>query len=92
MALLEQLIRSGRIVDIMLAFVVVEVVILLALWHRKGRGVPPRALLLNVGAGGSLMLALGAVLKGFGTAAIAACLVLALVFHLADLLSRWRSQ
>ncbi len=87
---LEWLINSGRIVDIMVLFVVVEVVALIVYWRVKQRGVATIPLLANVGAGGSLMLALGANLKGAGYLAVAACLVAALVFHLTDLALRWK--
>ena len=88
--LIDSLIRSGRIVELMGAFVALEIALLVAYWRRTGRGVPPRALLLNVGAGGSLMLALRAALVDAGTAAVALWLLAALVFHVADLAARWR--
>lgn len=91
MTMLEELIASGRIVDIMLAFVAVEVVLMLVYRRRTGRGIAPTPLLLNVGAGGSLMLALRAVLAGAGWPWVAACLVGALVFHIADLAQRWNA-
>lgn len=89
--MLEDLITSGRIVDIMIAFVVVEVVLLLVYERATGRGVAPYSLLVNVGAGGSLMLALRAVFSGSNWALIAACLVAALVFHTLDIVQRWQS-
>ena len=87
---LSTLISSGRIVDIMVLFVVVEVIVLIVYRQRTGRGVPVVALLANVGAGGSLMLSLGAALKGMGASVIAAFLVLSLIFHVTDLVIRWR--
>ena len=87
---LSSIISSGRIVDIMVLFVELEVVALIVYWRRTGRGVPTVPLLANVGAGGSLMLALGATLKGFDTSIIALCLVSSLVFHLTDLAIRWK--
>ncbi|MFK8032157.1 MAG: hypothetical protein AB8G18_18145 [Gammaproteobacteria bacterium] len=89
MDLLQRLIETGRIVDIMVLFVLVEVAVLLAYRFRTGRGIAPLSLLLNVGAGGSLMLALGATLKNMGFAMIGFFLVLSLVFHIADLVKRW---
>lgn len=87
---LSSIISSGRIVDIMVIFVVIEVLVLIVYWRRTGRGVPTVPLLANVGAGGSLMLALGATLKGFEPHVIAICLVSSLVFHLTDLAIRWK--
>ena len=89
MELLDALIASGRIVLLMGAFVALEIAFLLVYWRRSGRGVPPVPLLLNVGAGGSLMLALYTVASGMGTLATAICLLGALVFHVADLAQRW---
>ena len=90
MGLIESLIESGRIVDVMAVFVAIEIVCLVLYWRRTGRGIPPRALLLNIGAGGSLMLALRAALVGASSASVAAWLLGALVFHVADLAQRWR--
>ena len=90
MALLESLIASGRIVDLMGAFILLEIVALMLYWRRTGRGVPPAPLLLNIGAGGSLMLALRAVLSGAGTPLVVLWLLSSLVFHVADLRQRWR--
>lgn len=87
---LSNVISSGRIVDIMVAFVVIEVFVLILYWRRTGRGIPTVPLLANIGAGGSLMLALGATLKGYEPNVIAICLVSSLVFHLTDLAIRWK--
>lgn len=87
---LNDLIGSGRIVDIMVLFVVIEVIVLIVYWKRTGRGVPTIPLLANIGAGGSLMLALGATLKGMSTGVIAMCLISSLIFHLTDIAIRWQ--
>lgn len=87
---LHELIAGGRIVDIMVVFVVLEVIALIVYWKKTGKGVPTIPLLANVGAGGSLMLALGATLRDASTTAIAAFLVASLVFHTADIALRWR--
>lgn len=88
--MLENLIVTGRIVDIMIAFVVVEIVVLLLIHRYAGRGIAPVPLLLNIGAGGSLMLALRAVFADAAWWLVAACLVASLAFHVADLAQRWR--
>ena len=90
--MLEDLIISGRIVDIMIVFVIVEVIVLLVYERFTGRGVAPYSLLVNVGAGGSLMLALRAVFSEADWTIIAACLVASLVFHALDILQRWRAS
>ena len=88
--MLDQLIASGRIVELMGAFVALEVIALLVWRARTGGGIPAASLLANIGAGGSLMLALRASLTDAGTSAIAAWLLAALVCHVADLALRWR--
>ena len=88
---LEQFIFSGRIVAVMLAVLVVEVLWLSLRYRRTGRGLPPRMLFTNAGAGGSLMLALKAVLTGAAWPWVVAALLASLVFHVADLRHRWIS-
>jgi hypothetical protein len=85
----EQFILSGRIVDVALAVLVIEILWLSWRYRRTGRGLPPGLLFTNAGAGGSLMLALKAVLTGAGWPWIAAALLASLVFHVADLHHRW---
>ena len=87
---LNELIGSGRIVDIMVLFVIIEVIALVLYWWRTGKGVPTVPLLANIGAGGSLMLALGATLKGMSAMTIAVCLIASLIFHMTDLAIRWQ--
>ena len=89
MAVIEALISSGRIVDIMILFVVIEVVLVEYSRRSRGRGVGTLPLLVNIGAGGSLMLALRASLAGSGWQWVAVFLVSSLVFHVADLRVRW---
>ena len=90
MAILESLILSGRIVDLMLVFIMLEI-LLFAWLRRRRRGFSLPALLVNVGAGSSLMLALRASLTDAGWHWIATFLVSALVFHVADVAGRWRA-
>ena len=50
---MQELIASGRIVDLILGLVVLEAIALFA-WHRAtGRGIAPRALVFNLLAGAS---------------------------------------
>ena len=86
---LDQFILSGRIVDVALVFLVAETIVVAVLYRTRGHGVRIPSLLVNAGAGGSLMLALRAALTGAGWHWIAAFLVSALVFHVADLAERW---
>jgi hypothetical protein len=87
---LAGLFASGRIIDIILALMALETVVLLAFHRVTGRGVAPRALLPFMAAGVCLMLALKAALTGGGWQAVAGLLSLAFVAHLADIALRWR--
>lgn len=91
MQTLEALIASGRIVDIMLVFVAIEVLALLIYRGVTGRGLGVAALLLNIGAGGSLMVALKLVFDEAPWQWVAAALVASLVFHASDIVYRWRT-
>lgn len=89
---LEALITGGRIVDIMLVVVAIEVLALLAYRGVTGRGLGAVALLLNIGAGASLMVALKLVFDQAPWQWVAAALVASLAFHTADLVYRWRAS
>jgi hypothetical protein len=83
------LFASGRIVDLVLLFMVIEGGGLIMLRRRVRRGIPPLDLLVSLGAGAALLLALRGALTDVAWPGIAACLVLALVAHLLDLWRRW---
>lgn len=80
----------GSLLDLILAGVVVEALVLLALRRRSGRGPAPAALVASLAAGASLMLAVRLALSAQGAAWIPACLLIALLAHLVDLGLRWR--
>lgn len=87
---MSDLFATGRIADLVLALMVVELVAL-GLWHRhRGRGITPLDLLPNVLAGVALVLALRAALTASGAVWIGVWLIVALVAHIADLRTRWR--
>ena len=83
---------SGRVVDLILGLMLLEGLALALLWHRRGLGVPPRALWVNLAAGGAMLLAVRAALTGASWVWIWMPLLLALVMHLADLGVRWTSR
>ena len=87
--MLQSLVTSGRVFDVMLAVVAVEVVAVLLLWALARRGIPPAAFVANIGAGGSLMVALWVQAQGLPWPWLAASLLAALAFHVADLVQRW---
>ena len=88
--LLAELVRSGQLVELVLALVALEAAALVVYRMRTGNGPEPLALVFNLAAGSALMLALRAALQDAGWTQIAAFLVLALAAHLADLARRWR--
>jgi hypothetical protein len=81
--------ESGRIVDGVIALMLLEAVLLAWLHVRRGRGPAPADLLANLAAGLFLLLALRAALVGAAWPWIAASLGAALVAHLCDLARRW---
>ena len=87
--MIEDLIASGRIVDLILGLVVVQFVALVLYRRATKRGPAPADIAFTLLAGAGLLLALRAALTGAGWISIAAYLVLALVAHLADLARRW---
>jgi hypothetical protein len=86
---LARLFASGRIVDLVIAFMAVEAMVLIIVRKYSLRGIPTGDLLISLAAGLPLLLALRAALTGSAWPSIAACLCVALVAHAADLLRRW---
>ncbi len=86
---MSTLIASGHVVDIILALVAVEFLLLAAYRRRTGRGIALYDIAFNLMSGASLMLALRCALTGAAWPWIAAWLLAALLAHLADLRRRW---
>jgi hypothetical protein len=85
----DEAFRSGLIVDGVIGFMAIEWIVLI-LVRNQGRPVfKPGALLVTLGAGAGLLLALRAALRGGPTPIVALWLVVALGFHVADLAMRW---
>lgn len=87
---MSELFASGQIVDLILALVVVEGVLLALLHRRRGVGVAPADLLGVLASGSALLLALRSALVGAPWTSTAAWLAAALIAHLVDLARRWR--
>jgi hypothetical protein len=89
-AQLEQLFSNGRIVDLVVLFMVIECAGI-ALFHRAtGRGLALPELAWNAAAGLGLMMALRNALTGGDWTFTAVWLAAALAGHLGDLRLRWR--
>ena len=86
---MQELIVSGRIVDLIIGLMVLEGIALGAYFAGTGRGVPPLELVVNLAAGAALLVALRLALTGARWPAIAGALAVAGVLHLADLARRW---
>lgn len=87
--LIEPLFRSGRVADIVLAVMVIETLVLVAIRVLKGRGFAVRYVISNMMAGLFLVLALKAALVDAAWPWIAASLSAAFAAHVADLSLRW---
>ena len=86
---MSELFATGRIVDLLLALIILECAILWAYRRASGRGVPTSALIANLTSGACLLLGLRAALTGAGWEWVALWLAAALIAHLNDLHSRW---
>lgn len=82
--------QRGWLVDAVIALTVIETLILLAYHRMTGKGLPPRAYLLNIVSGLCLMLAVRSVLTNTAWPLTVLCLSAAGIAHAADLVARWR--
>jgi hypothetical protein len=85
------LFASGSVVDLILAALVLEALVLTLYRSKTGRGIPAVALLTNLLAGACLLLALRSALVGREWYWTAIWLGFALAAHIADLAQRWRN-
>jgi len=86
----RSLFDSGRVVELILALMLVEAVVLIV-WHRRtGRGIAPLDLCASLCAGAMLLLALRAAISAGDPLAAAPFLAAALVAHVVDLTRRWK--
>jgi hypothetical protein len=81
---------SGRIIDLILAIMVIEAAALMIYRSRTGRGIPAIGLFVNLMAGAFLLMAARSALVEAPWTWTAAWLAAALAAHIADLAQRWR--
>jgi len=84
-----ELFASGRIIDIIAAFMLIECLVLVVWRRQSGSGLAVSALLANLAAGAAMMFSLRAALLGRPWQIISLWLILALLAHAADLKIRW---
>jgi hypothetical protein len=89
--MLGELVTSGRVIDVILVLVVIEMFVLSSLHRRDPRWPSLRSLMPNLLAGVALLLAVRLALADAGWAWLSACLLAALGMHLADLAVRRES-
>ncbi len=87
---IDALLAGGRVLDVIIALMVLEGLALIAYARWTGRGPAPGAMIANLASGAALMLALRAALSGWGAAAVATCLIASFAAHVTDLARRWR--
>lgn len=85
-------IASGRIIDLVLAVMLAEAVVLGAYAARTGQGIAWPDIAINLVAGASLMLAVRAALVGAASHWLVGCLLASLLAHGLDLRRRWRHR
>ena len=90
MQLLESLVLSGKIIDIAVGVMLIELFVLIAMQRLGKLVLDIRGAVYNLGAGGSLALGIKAALNDSGVVAIAACLLCSLAFHSLDTFRRVR--
>ena len=87
-----ELFASARIVDFIVALMLLELAILAFLRLRMHRGIVPVELAVSLAAGMGLLFALRAALLGLSWQHIATWLILALIAHVLYLTLRWDAR
>lgn len=82
---------GGAAFAVILAGMLLELIALAAFHRRTGRGIAPRDLVGDIGAGICLLLAAVCALGGAPWPAVAVCLLGAFAAHLFDLRQRWKA-
>jgi Na+/phosphate symporter len=83
---------NGRLIDWIVALLALEALALSAVRALFGLGPSVTSTIANCTAGGALFLALRAAMANAPFPVIGACLLVALVAHVADLATRWRGS
>ena len=86
---MKELFANGRVIDIIVAFMLIECLVLIVWRRQTGSGPSVSALVTNLAAGAAIMLSLRAALVGQPWQIVSLWLILALLAHAADLKIRW---
>ena len=86
---MEEFFAGGRAIMVVLSLIVVEAILLMVLWRMRLCPLPPRATLLILAPGTSLLMAALAALSGASWTVVSSLFFVALVIHLIDLRQRW---
>ena len=83
---------NGTIVDFVLVFMLFEAIVLIIVRMKTRSGLGAVDLLVSMGAGAALLMALRAVIRGNVWQYLVFWLMVALVFHVWDLTRRWTTR
>ena len=89
---MDEFFASGRSIQLVLALIGVEAIVLMVLWRMRRCPLPPLSTLLILAPGTCLLLAAHAAVVGASWAWISSLFLLALVIHLVDLRQRWQER
>lgn len=89
--MLQTLLTTPLVAWFLIAVLVLEAAILLAIWRWHKIGLPPVHVVSFLGAGFAFALALGCALSDVAPIWLALSLLAAFGFHLADLFLRWQN-
>lgn len=86
---MAKLFATGRVTDLIVGFMLVELGVVSVVYRSGRRGVAPAELAASLAAGMGLLFALRASLVGFPWQLVAMWLIVALIAHLLYLKLRW---
>jgi hypothetical protein len=89
---MDEFFASGRSIQLVLALIGVEAIVLMVLWRMRRCPLPPLSTLLILAPGTCLLLAAHAAVVGASWLWISSLFLLALVIHLVDLRQRWQER
>ena len=87
---MAELFASGRIIDLILALVVLEAMLVAMVRQRTGRGIAFVDFIASLAPGVALLMAIRAQAGNHAWTSVAFWLVVALAMHVADLARRWQ--